>query len=386
MADKIFAYLEGKLDQYLDDLNTLVSIDSGSRDKDGVDEVNDWLVERLEKVGFEVERHPQENYGDDLVATLNGTGRSRVMLLGHTDTVYPKGTTAERPMTIDGDTILGPGTCDMKAGLLTGLYAVEALKEAGFEDFQQITYVTVSDEEIEDRHSHELIQRIGKSADAALTLEAARANGDIVTARKGVHWYTVEAFGRSAHAGVEPEKGRSAIVALAQHIVELDKLNGYRPDVTVNIGIIEGGMVPNAVPEKAMCKVDVRAFTNEDLDATVEAIKKQLEKPTVPDVEIKISKEGLGSPTMPRTPEVAALEALAQQAARELGFEVNGAKTGGGSDASIVAAEGTPVLDGLGPIGGLDHGPDEYIEKSSIVPRTAMLAKLMMAIAQRTKE
>jgi glutamate carboxypeptidase len=386
MPDPLVSYLEDRLDAYLEDLRTLAGIDSGSFDKAGVDAVNDWLAERLRALGFSVTRFAQEGFGDDLLATLDGRGEGHVLLLGHSDTVFPKGTAAQRPMTVQDDRVLGPGTCDMKAGLLSGIYALAALRELGFDDFQRITYLCVSDEEIEQRHSYELIRRVGRQADAALTLEAARANGDIVTARKGVRWLLVEAFGRAAHAGVEPEKGRNAIVALAQHILAFHDLNGLRPDVTVNVGTIQGGSVPNAVPEHAQIHLDLRAFTTEDLEAVTEAVAAQLEKETVPGVRFRMTRQGPGSPTMPRTPAVAALEALAQQAARELGFEVRGARTGGGSDAAVVADEGTPVLDGLGPIGGLDHGPDEYIERSSIVPRTALLAKLIMAIAHQAKE
>ena len=379
-------FLEERLANYLDDLRLLVGIDSGSSDKDGVDAVNDWLEERLHTLGLAVERLAQEKAGDDLLATLDGTGRGRILLLGHSDTVFAKGTAASRPMTIQGDRVLGPGTCDMKAGLLAGVYALAALRESGFDDFARITYLCVSDEEIEQRHSHELIRRMAHEANAALTLEAARANGDIVTARKGVRWFLVEAFGRAAHAGVEPEKGRSAIVALAHHILALQQLNGFRPDVTLNVGTVQGGTVPNAVPDYAKMHIDLRAFTNEDLEAAMEAAQTQLKREVLPGVQVTMTAQGPGSPTMPRTPAVAALEALAQQAARELGFEVKGAKTGGGSDAAVVASEGTPVLDGLGPIGGLDHGPDEYIEVGSIVPRTALLAKLIMAIAHSHKE
>jgi len=386
MKDPIVSFLEERLEAYLDDLQTLVGIDSGSFDKAGVDSINDWLEKRLRVLGFSVQRFAQEESGDDLLATLNGTGKGHILLLGHSDTVFPKGTAAERPMTIQGDKILGPGTCDMKAGLLAGIYAVASLRELGFDDFARISYLCVSDEEIEKRHSHDLIRRISRQADAALTLEAARANGDIVTARKGVRWFLIEAFGRAAHAGVEPEKGCSAIVALAHHILALNKLNGFRPDVTVNVGTIQGGSVPNAVPDYAQMKVDLRAFTNEDFKAVIKAVREQLEEETVPGVRLMMSLQGPGSPTMQRTPAVAALEEMAHKAARELGFEVKGTKTGGGSDAAVVADEGTPVLDGLGPIGGLDHSPDEYIELSSIVPRTVLLAKLIMAITHRETE
>lgn len=386
MTDAIVSFQDQRLDGYLDDLRTLVSIDSGSFDKAGVDAVNDWLEERLRTIGFSVERIPEEAFGDDLLATVDGSGTGHVLLLGHSDTVFPRGTAAERPMTIRNDRVLGPGTCDMKAGLLTGLYAVAALREVGFDDYGRITFLCVSDEEIEERHSHGLLRRVGREADAALTLEAARENGDIVTARKGMRWFLVEAFGRAAHAGVEPEKGRSAIVALAHHLLALHELNGLLPEVTVNVGTIQGGSVPNAVPEYARMQVDIRAFTNEDLDAVTDAVRAQLAKEVVPGVRLSMTLQGPGSPPMPRTPEVEALETLAQRTARELGFEVKGAKTGGGSDAVIVADEGTPVLDGLGPVGGLDHGPDEYIELSSIVPRTALLARLIMGIATRPKE
>jgi len=386
VTDHIVLFLEERLGRYLDDLRTLVGIDSGSSDKAGVDAVNDWLEERLRALGFSVVRFAQENSGDDLMATLGGTGKGVVLLLGHSDTVFPKGTAIKRPMTVQGDRILGPGTCDMKAGLLAGIYAVAALRQVGFDDFGRIYYLCVSDEEIEERHSLDLIRRTAREANAALTLEAARANGDIVTARKGVRGFLVEAFGRAAHAGVEPEKGRSAIVALAHHVIGLHRLNGLRPDVTVNVGTIQGGSVANAVPDYAQMQIDLRAFTNEDLEAVVAATQAELEKETVPGVRVTMTPRGSGSPPMPRTPAAAALEELAQQAARELGFEVKGVKTGGGSDAVVVASEGTPVLDGLGPIGGLDHSPDEYIELSSIVPRTALLAKLIMAIAQKAEE
>jgi glutamate carboxypeptidase len=385
MTEPIVTSLEGKLDAYLDDLRTLVSIDSGSHDKAGVDAVNAWLEDRLTKLGFTVERHPQAEFGDDLLATLRGKGQGRLLLLGHSDTVFPAGTAAERPMTIQGDKILGPGTCDMKAGLLTGIYALEALREIGFDDYESISYLCVSDEEIGgERHSIPLIRSKARRADVVLTLEAARENGDIVSARKGVCWYIVEAFGKSAHAGVEPEKGCNAIVALAHQTIALDKLNGLKPGMTINTGYIEGGLAPNIVPDYAKIRVDVRAFSKDDMREFEDTFREQLAKTESPGVRVAFgAEEGSYCPPMERTPAVAELERLAQKAARELGFEVKGASTGGASDASFAAAEGTPVLDGLGPVGGLDHSPREYVELNSIVPRTALLAKLIIAIVQR---
>ncbi len=380
MTDPIVGYLEGQLESYLDDLRHLAGIDSGTYNKQGVDEVLDWFEVNLRAQGFETKRNAQTDWGNDLIARLHGTGRGRVLLIGHADTVYPDGTAAARPVTVDGDTILGPGTCDMKAGLLTGLYAVRALKEAGWADFETITVIIVSDEEIEARHSAELLKDEGPKHHAALTLEAARANGDVVTSRKATRWVTVEAIGKAAHAGVEPEKGASATLAIANVIVESFKLNGRKPGMTLNPGRITGGANPNIVADHATAIFDLRAWSNADLEELTAGLQELADTEWVPGVKLHMTLEGEGMPAMERSAGTMRLENHAIGIAGELGFSLKGAATGGGSDVSYAVHKGTPGLDGLGPIGGLDHGPREYIELSSIVPRTALLAKLLQAI------
>ena len=364
----------------MDDLRHLAGIDSGTYNKQGVDEVLDWFEVNLRAQGFETKRNAQTDWGNDLIARLHGTGRGRVLLIGHADTVYPDGTAAARPVTVDGDTILGPGTCDMKAGLLTGLYAVRALKEAGWADFETITVIIVSDEEIEARHSAELLKDEGPKHHAALTLEAARANGDVVTSRKATRWVTVEAIGKAAHAGVEPEKGASATLAIANVIVESFKLNGRKPGMTLNPGRITGGANPNIVADHATAIFDLRAWSNADLEELTAGLQELADTEWVPGVKLHMTLEGEGMPAMERSAGTMRLENHAIGIAGELGFSLKGAATGGGSDVSYAVHKGTPGLDGLGPIGGLDHGPREYIELSSIVPRTALLAKLLQAI------
>lgn len=381
MTDTIVAYLDGRLDNYLAELAPLVNQDSGSYDKDGVNHVQDRLAERLRSMGFTVERRPQERFGDDLIARREGKGTARIMLLGHADTVFPAGTTAARPMTLGENRIFGPGTCDMKAGILTGIYAVDALDHIGWDNYGTITMVIVSDEEIGERHSVELLKEEGPQHDAVLTLEAARENGDVVTARKAGCWLTVEAHGKAAHAGVEPEKGRSATVAIANVIVNAFALNGRKPGMTVNPGEITGGRAPNIVSDFATAHFDLRAWTNADLEELVAEFTKVAESQPIPDVRISVTRDvGSGCPAMERTPGVIRLEEAAVAIAAELGFPLKGARTGGGSDISWAGYRGTPGLDGLGPIGGLDHGPDEYVDLSSVVPRTALLAKLMQVI------
>jgi glutamate carboxypeptidase len=381
MADPIVTFLESRLDSYLVELESVVSLDSYSYDREDVNHVVDWLEARLNKLGFQVSRQSQEHTGDNLIASRTGNGVGRVMLLGHSDTVFPRGTTAQRPMTFHGDKVLGPGTCDMKGGWLTGIYAVEALDAIGFDAYEHIAFLIVSDEEVDERYSIPLIKSASRGNDAVLTLEAARANGDIVVARKGVRSFTAEAHGHAAHSGVEPEKGRNAIVALAHQIIALEKLNDPANGITVNAGVIKGGRLRNIVPDYAKLRFEARAFSQPDLDRITDEIYKIFQSSAVPGVTFDISFEQT-SPPMPRTPEIAALESMTQRIAAELGFEVKGASTGGAADAAFAAAEGIPALDGLGPVGGLDHGPDEYILKSSIVPRTALLAKLIQAIAE----
>lgn len=378
LSDKIQAYLESQLNNYLQDLLLLVEMDSYSYDREDVNCVVDWIAARLLQMQFEVQRHPEIDYGDNLVAVRRGTGRGKILLLGHSDTVFPKGTT--RSGTIQGDKVLGSGVYDMKGGLLTGLYAVSTLAALSIEHYEQVTFLIVSDEEVQQRSSIDLISKTLRGHDAVLTLEGARENGDIVTARKGAVWVEIKAFGKSAHAGVEPHRGRNAIMGLVHKFPSLVALANPTKEITVNVGTFEGGTLANVVPDKATVTIDVRAFHQSELNDLKRQIETLFATPTDYDgIRFEVNCEDV-SPPMPKTEAIAHLESLAKQAATEIGFEVKGAKTGGASDAALAAAEGIPVLDGLGPIGGLDHSPNEYIEKSSIVPRTALLARLIMLI------
>jgi glutamate carboxypeptidase len=382
MNPAILPHLETARDRYIAELTELCAIDSGSYLKAGIDEVQTIFENRLRGLGCEIERIANGEWGDDLIARKRGTGAARILLIGHADTVYPAGEAARRPVTITGDKLLGPGTCDMKAGILTGIYALEALDAIGWTDYDQITLLVVSDEEIEQRHSVETLRAEGAAHHIVLTLEAARANGDIVTARKATRWFRIDVAGKAAHAGVEPEKGASATLALANIIVAAHALNGRKPGMTVNAGRITGGTNPNVVAAEACVLVDIRAWTNAELEELASALQEIVETEWVPGASATMQLNGgAGMPAMERTPGTIRLENHAKQVASELGFALNGASTGGGSDVSIAVHAGAPGLDGLGPIGGLDHGPDEYIEVSSIAPRTALLAGLLMAIA-----
>jgi len=370
--------VEAQLPRYLVELEQLVNIDCGSYTPEGVNRVADFCADAFGALGASVERLPAERLGDLVIGRLAGEG-PRLLLIGHMDTVFDPGTAAERPFRRDGDRALGPGVTDMKGGLLAGFHALAALKAAGLAP--AVTYVCNPDEEIGSPFSGPHIRRLAAEHDAALVLECARANGDIVSARKGIADYHVEITGRAAHAGVEPEKGRSAVVEAAHKVLALTALNGRWPSVTVNVGVIEGGTRPNVVAARCGLKVDLRAASVVQFDAAATELERIVTTASVDGTHATLDRVA-GHQPMERSPAIARLVGLAQQVAGELGFSVNDAATGGASDANTCAAVGLPVLDGLGPIGGDDHSPDEWLDVTSIGPRTALLAGVITRIGE----
>jgi len=371
-----------RYDDVVEALEEMVDIDCGSYTPQGVNQVVDLCEARFRTHGWSVERIPhrpaegERQLGDLLVGRLEGSGGPRVLMIGHTDTVFDPGTVAERPFRVEGERALGPGVSDMKAGLLTGSFAVEVLQESGFERFGRITYVNNPDEEVGSPFSRAYIAELAKDADVALVLEGARENGDVVSARKGVSDYAIEIVGRAAHAGVEPERGRSAILEAAHKTVALQALNGRWPGVTVNVGVVHGGTRTNVVPEDCTIEVDVRSPAEETLQAAEAEVERIASQHTVPDIAVNL-RGGAWHRPMEKEGKGERLAALAIDVANELGFELRDAATGGASDANTTSAAGVPTLDGLGPVGGDDHGPNEWVDLTSVVPRISLLAGLV---------
>jgi glutamate carboxypeptidase len=377
--ETILAHLQPRQAAFLDDLARLSGMECGTYDKAGVDAAGRWMRERLLAAGATVETHADSTMGDSLVARWRGSGTARVLLIGHLDTVYSPGWTAEHPFTIQGDRANGPGTADMKGGLLAIVYAMEALRAADFNGFAETAFVLNSDEEVGSPSSTSVIEREARGRDAVLVLEAGRANGNIVSARKGIATFDIRVAGRAAHAGVEPEKGRSAILELAHQTVALHALNDPERGITVNVGVVEGGTRRNVVAAEAAARIDVRARTLADLEATIAAMQSLAARPTVADTMVTLVGSTNKAP-MERTTAAERLIAWCQEAAADAGFTVRDTATGGGSDGNTTAALGIPTLDGLGPVGGGAHSPEEYVLISSIVPRVAMLAGLITRI------
>ena len=373
------------LPAYLDDLRRLVDIDCGSYTPEGVDEVGRFVAGFLVELGADVDIRPDPDgrFGNTVVGTFSGpVGAPRIVLIGHMDTVFDPGTAAQRPFRIEEGIAHGPGVTDMKSGLLAGLYALKSIiAEVGGLPFERVTFIANPDEEIGSPTSSPHIRELAADADACLVLECARANGDIVSARKGILDTRLTVHGRAAHAGVEPEKGRSAILEAARLIRDLHALNGRWPGVTVNVGKVTGGTRPNVVAERCDLEVDVRSTTNEGLDAVAAAVREVAAATEVPDTTVDAHVMVAWRP-MEKLARSGRLVEHAQDVARRLGFEVRDAATGGASDANTTSGMGVPSLDGLGPIGGNDHSPAEYLEVDSVVPRTTLVAGLLLAIAR----
>jgi glutamate carboxypeptidase len=371
---------------FLADLERLVNIDCGSYTPGGVDEVGRFVAGFLSDAGADVEARPDPDgrLGSTIVGRFAGDpGGRRIVLIGHMDTVFDPGTAGERPFRVDDGRALGPGVSDMKGGLLAGLYAVRAARAVagGTLPFERLTFVANPDEEIGSPSSTPHIKELAADADSALVLECARANGNIVSSRKGILDARITITGRAAHAGVEPEKGRSAILAAAELVQRLHRLNGRWDGVTVNVGVIAGGTRPNVVAERCELQVDVRAIGRDELEEVEREIREQIRSLAVQDTTAEMTEMARWWP-MEKLERSNRLTAQAIALADRLGFELEDTSTGGASDANTTAGMGIPSLDGLGPIGGNDHSPSEYLDVASIVPRTTLVAALLLAIAR----
>ncbi|HYT28335.1 MAG TPA: M20 family metallopeptidase [Ktedonobacteraceae bacterium] len=370
------------MDAYLEDLKTIVNIDSGTFTKPGVDRVGAYLRERFTAFGFSTHFDKQAQYGDHLVATHSGQNPNgpRILLIGHIDTVLPDGEAERRPFTIadsNGHRIAtGPGVLDMKSGVLIGMYGLRLLIEAQEANYASVTFICNSDEEIGSPSSRPLIRELAGQSDAVLVLEPGRAEGTVVSSRRGCGQYRVEVHGLSAHAGVEPQRGRNAILELSYQVQKMQALNGTIPGTTLSVGIIRGGERTNVVPDYAYFDMDVRASDQESLKALEAAMHQVTLQNRLQGTNITLSGSMLCQP-FERNKTNERLVKLVKAAGSELGLKIQDVGSGGASDANTTSAMGIPTLDGLGAGGGLAHNPGEYIELDYLPTRIALLAGLV---------
>lgn len=381
MKNAVIAQVDAKQAEMLHLLEELVNIDSGSYNKAGVDRVGEILAGKFRSLGFSVQVQYQANLGCNVLAKLSGPGREKILLIGHMDTVFDDGTAAARPFTIKEGRAYGPGVDDMKSGLVSMLYALEALFAAGWKEFAEVTVVLNGDEEIGSFTSRELIEREALQADAAFVLEPGREDGSVVTGRKGVGSYELFITGAAAHAGVEPEKGISAIEELAHKVLALHGLTDFAAGTTINVGVVKGGTRSNVIAENAYAKIDVRVSTA----AEAERIAARLEEVGAAAVLDGIKLKLLGDierPPMVKSPGSEQLFSTVQDAGKLLGLTVRDTFTGGGSDGNFIAALGTPVVDAMGPVGGQGHSDREFTEIATLPERCKLLALTLLLRTQ----
>ena len=357
-------------------LTQLVTAESPTSVPEAQVEVQAILIEQLRQLDYDVQHIPGKTSGGMLYArpAVLAPHQPKQLLLGHCDTVWPLGTLAEIPVVQQGNIMRGPGIYDMKAGLTQMIFALRALREFGIEPAVAPLVFITSDEETGSHDSVTRIRQLATQVQRVLVLEPSLgAQGKLKTARKGVGQFHITAYGWAAHAGLDPDRGASAIVAMSHVIQKLAALNDLEQGISVNVGTVEGGERPNVVAPECKIEVDVRVPRTADVRPLEEAIRQI--KPNLPIVVLDIQ-GGINRPPLERTPRNQELWRLAQEVGRELGLELEQAEAGGGSDGNFTS-EFAATLDGLGAVGDGAHARHEFIYIDKLAERAALLAGIM---------
>jgi len=362
-------------------LDQFVRSESPSHDKPSVDRMARIVAKQWRHRGAKVRILAQKVRGDHVRAEIwlgRGRPNGQILVLGHLDTVYPLGTLEKTPFRISAGRAWGPGTFDMKAGLVIALAAVDALKSLRLRPSKKLVCLWNSDEEIDSDSSRPQIEREAKQSDAVLVLEPALGpEGRVKTARKGVGTAEMVVIGRSAHTGLNPQIGVNAVHELALQTVRLMKMNDSRRGITVQVTVVAGGTVSNVVPAAARALIDLRVKKVADaapLERTLRGL-----RPILPGARIEIL-GGINRPPLERAAGVVDLFRRAQSLMREIGVSLGESFAGGGSDGNFTAALGVPTLDGLGAVGDGAHSPSEHVVIRSLPDRATLLAGLLLSL------
>ena len=371
---ELLNYLKLQLPAMTELLTELVGIESQTHEKAGVDQVGRVIHRELADLGADIEMHVEPTVGNHIVGTWNKGGGSPIALFMHMDTVYPKGTLAERPIRIEGGKFFGPGAYDMKASHVIALHAIKALRELDHWPSREVRLVFTSDEETGSDASRSLIETEARDAALALVMEPALPDGRLKSARKGTGTYQIIAHGKAAHAGGAHAEGINAIQELAAQVLKIQALTDYARGITFSVGAIRGGGVTNVVPDFAELYVDTRVTTREDAQ-WVKNMLRSLE-PALQGATLEVH----GEPDRPPMPcDEGRLQTFARikTIADEIGLAIDHGPSGGGSDASFTADIGTPTMDGLGAMGDGAHAVHEHVILRSLPERAALSAAIL---------
>ena len=375
MSRDLLSWLEGQGDSMLAMLQRLVELESPSTDKAAIDRLGIVFAEELTASGAQVTHLPADRHGDHVRAVAGDSSGDdgQLLVLGHMDTVWKVGTLQAMPFRVENGIAYGPGTFDMKAGLVQLVFALRVLRETNRKP-RQITALFNSDEEIGSASSRSDIENEARRSRAALVLEPCLPDGSVKTFRKGVGVFELDVKGRPAHAGLDHAKGVSAIEELSRQVQLIHQLTDHKRGVTLNVGTIRGGTRGNVVAGEAHAEIDLRVSTVADAEEIEKKILRL--RPFLEGVELKVT-GGIERPPLERSPGVVDLYEKARGLAAELGFDLGEGSAGGSSDGNLTAALGVPTLDGLGPMGDGAHAESEHVVVSDLPRRTALLARLL---------
>jgi glutamate carboxypeptidase len=384
-ADRILNYVQDQRIELVELLRTMVQAESPSSYPDSHIRIGTILTEQLRALDFKVVPLGGGSTGRHIYARPEPKtrGAPAQLMIGHYDTVWPIGTIAERPFSVDGNVARGPGVFDMKGGIAQMIFALKALRALDLcPELTPVVFVN-SDEEIGSRDSGRFIRQLARRVDRTFVLEPAMgASGIIKTERKGIGRFTITVHGKAAHAGLDPDAGASAILELSHVIQTLFALNEPDSGITINVGTINGGIQPNVIAAHSRAVIDVRVPSESDGNRIEKAIHGI--EPSTPGVRLTI--EGrIGRPAMAATPRNRALWQRAQHLGRDLGMELRHGRAGGGSDGNTTS-QYTATLDGLGPVGDGAHAEHEFLYIDKTLERTALLALLLLSPPVQTAE
>ena len=382
------ALVESRYDQFISDLETLVNIDSGSENPAGLTAVRDFFLKRFTQIGWPTTAHAfVEGKVPCLEAVSPGAAKTNqrfaFLFLGHMDTVFEDGTAGRRPFSMQDGRAMGPGVCDMKAGLVTMLHVAEIITEAGLADNLAVCMGFNSDEEVGSRGSRAWFEALAKQSDRVLVFEPCRATGHRILHRKGGGGFEILCHGKAAHAGAEPNKGANAVVELAHQVLKIADFARVDLGTTVNVTVVSGGTADNVIPDFARASVDVRIPSVEEARRIETCFRQVPDNPVIKGVRVEVKGELSRMPMVPSEKTERLWEHVAT-IGRRIGLDMKLTTTGGCSDGNFTAALGIPTIDALGPIGGDAHSTDEYVDLSSIVPNTLLICEILKAAAKGT--
>lgn len=380
---KIWAAAERLRPEQLQTLEQAVNVDSGTGDVAGGRKVASLLVPRLRALGMDVQTVAAEapDLPENIVATLKGTGRGRILMIGHIDTVFGPGTVAQRPFSIEGGHATGPGVSDEKGGVIEGLYALQILHDLAFSDFGRITFLMETSEERGSPGTQALIKRLLADADAELNLEPGDPPDVLTVWRKGSTTFHIEVKGRAAHAGVAPQDGRNAAVELIHQVQADDTFPKSGEGITANLTLMNAGSRENIIPDNASAAINVRVRDKADFDRVEQAYRANAMNTQVPDTSVSVSRTP-AFPPLASNPGTDALAARAETIYAGIGRKIGRGGNGGASESALAYEAGVPALDGLGPVGGGFHSDKEYLDLATVTPRLYLLAELLMNLGR----